>query len=88
MVLCFKSNGILILFNTLRDPYFRGSLELILRTLSVLCSHFDSLNSLQQIDCFGTLADILCDEYAPEWTRTEAAGCIGIKFIKNIKFIL
>jgi hypothetical protein len=38
------------------------------------------LNSLKQIDCFGILTDILCDETAPEWTRTEAAGCIGIYF--------
>jgi len=73
-----ESNGIMILFNTLRDPFFRNNLELLLRTLSVLCSHLDSLQSLQKIDCFGTLTDILCDEMAPEWTRTEAAGCIGM----------
>lgn len=72
-----ESHGILILFSTLRENYFRNSLELLLRTLSVLCSHIDSLHSLQQIDCFGTLADILCDELASEWTRTEAAGCIA-----------
>lgn len=76
-----ESNGIMVLFNTLRDGYFRNNLELLLRTLSVLCSHLDSLPSLQQIDCFGTLTDILCDELAPEWTRTEAAGCIGIPFL-------
>jgi hypothetical protein len=70
-------NGILILFNTLKDSYFKNILELLLRTLSVLCSSYESLNSLKQIDCFGVLADILCDEAALEWARTEAAGCVG-----------
>ncbi len=84
-----ESNGIMILFNTLRDPYFRNNLELLLRTLSVLCSHLDSLTSLQKIDCFGTLTDILCDEMAPEWTRTEAAGCIGLIIsFKYSKYLL
>lgn len=48
-----------------------------MRTLSVLCSHVDSLTSLKQIDCIGILTDILCDESAVEWSRTEAAGCIA-----------
>ena len=79
-ILLFKLNGILILFNTLKDSYFKNILELLLRTLSVLCSSYESLNSLKQIDCFGVLADILCDEAALEWARTEAAGCIGETF--------
>jgi len=65
------------MFSILRDPYFKTILDLILRTLSILCSHLDSFNSLQKIDCFGILTDILCDEMAQEWTRTEAAGCIA-----------
>ena len=38
----------------------------------------DSIKSLEKINCFSVLTDILCDESAQEWTRTEAAGCIGI----------
>ena len=45
--------------------------------MSIICSHPESQKKLQQIDCFSTLADILCDEMALEWTRTEAAGCLG-----------
>lgn len=69
------------MFGTLKDPYFKNILDLILRTLSILCSHLESFESLQKIDCFTTLTDILCDEMASEWTRTECAGCIGISYI-------
>ena len=65
------------MFNTLKDPYFKSILDLILRTLSILCSHLESFESLQKIDSLTTLTDILCDEMASEWTRTECAGCIG-----------
>lgn len=69
------------MFNTLKDPYFKSILDLILRTLSILCSHLESFESLQKIDSLTTLTDILCDEMASEWTRTECAGCIGEIFV-------
>lgn len=72
-----KENGIVILFDILKEPYFTAILDLILRTLSILCGHLDSFKSLKKMNCFGILTDILCDEMAQEWTRTECAGCIG-----------
>ena len=76
------------MFSILKDPYFKGILDLILRALSILCSHLDSFSSLQKIDCFGILTDILCDEVAQEWTRTEAAGCIGNLTCVHIFFFI
>jgi hypothetical protein len=61
---------------------------LILRALSILCSDLDSFTSLKKIDCFSILTDILCDETAQEWTRTEAAGCIGNLNFTNIALTL
>ena len=72
-----KFNGILLLFSLLKEPYFKSILDLVLRTLSILCSCFESFRSLKQLDSFGLLTDILCDENAQEWTRTEAAGCVA-----------
>lgn len=50
-----------------------------------MCSDVESLKSLKKINCFSILTDILCDEQASEWTRTECAGCVGKKNFKTIK---
>ncbi len=68
---------ILVLFDLIRDVNFRSILDLALRLMSILINDFDSLESLQQIDCICVLTDILCDDQLQEWTRTECAGCIG-----------
>jgi hypothetical protein len=74
---------ILILFDLIRDVNFKGILDLTLRLMSILINDFDSLESLQQIDCICVLTDILCDDQLQEWTRTECAGCIGNKDLSD-----
>jgi hypothetical protein len=72
-----EHQGILLLFKALNDPNNQLIMDIILRTLSILCSHPDSLKYLQRVNCYNILTDILCDENASEWTRTEAGGCIA-----------
>lgn len=72
-----SENCILVLFDLLCDPYFNPIIEIILRTISTLCSCAECIDSMEKVSGVGYLTDILCNENADEWIRTEAAGCIA-----------